>query len=121
MSTLRKILQILVLFGIWETASANIILFEEDTIKKDSVIVRDYSMDQPTWQQIAYLESQKQLNSNIATQIDTSYLFNKGRKNDIQNTDVKIKEDVGLEEWKIKFYYKDILAEREPAILKYKK
>jgi hypothetical protein len=121
MSTLRKILQIIILFGIWETASANIILFEKDTIKKDSVTVRNYSLDQPVWQQVAYLETRNQFIPNIATQIDTSYLLKKGRKNDIQNSDLIIKEDVGLEEWKVEFFYKDILAEKEPTRLKYTK
>ena len=121
MSTLRKILQILILFGIWETASANIILFEEDTLKKDSVTVRGYTLDQPSWQQIAYLETRNQLTPNIATQIDTINLLKKGRKKDIQNSDLIIKEDVGFEEWKVKFYYKDVLVDKRPAISKYTK
>ncbi len=121
MSTLRKIFQILVLFGIWETASANIILFEEDTVKKDSVTIRNNSLDQPAWQQITYLETKNQFIPNIATQIDTSYLLKKGRKKDIQNSDLNINEDVGLEEWKIKFYYKDVLTARESSVIMYKK
>jgi hypothetical protein len=70
-----------------------------------------------------YSLCRENINNEKATHTNTTLLFEESIENEIKKKEegIKVKEDVGLEEWKTVFYYKDALAEEVPAGAKYKR
>lgn len=70
-----------------------------------------------------YCHCREYINNEKATHANTTLQSEKSIENEIKKKEegIIVKEDVGLEEWKTVFYYKDALAEEVLAGAKYTK
>lgn len=121
MIMLKKILPIMLLVLLYFSVFSNILYNESlnrwiDTSKLSCLTIDDSSANK-----IASCEKKKQYTQHIATPIDSTTSSKNEIKESIEESEITVKDDVGLEEWKIVFYYKDALAAQETRVSYYRK